>query len=82
MMPCPACPGRQGLTRVRSRRVLSGERHYRCQDCGSLWRCPETPADAPLVRLGSVLETHGELVVPRLPEKPVGRLVGFERGQP
>jgi hypothetical protein len=81
MMPCPSCAGPRGLTRVRSRRVLSGERHYRCADCGAVWRCPDDAPDA-LTRLGSVIETHGELVVPALSEKPAGRLVGFERGQP
>jgi hypothetical protein len=81
-MPCPSCSGARGLVRVRSRRVLADERHYRCQDCGALWCCPDFPPDAPLRRLGAVLDTPGELVVPALPEKPVGRLVGFERGQP
>jgi hypothetical protein len=90
-MPCPGCPGRQGLARVRSRAVLADERHYRCQDCGSLWRCADASPHA-LSRLGAVLETRGEPVTPALPEKPVERLVdgkvllapwcSLERGQP
>jgi hypothetical protein len=44
-----------------------------------LWRCPDDAPDA-LSRLGSVIETHGELVVPALPEAPVRRLVGWDRG--
>jgi hypothetical protein len=62
MMPCPGCSGLRGLARVRCRAVMAGERHYRCQDCGTLWRCPEVPADAPLTRLGAVIETHGEVI--------------------
>jgi hypothetical protein len=65
---------------VRSRRVLADERVYKCADCGAAWRCPEFPPDAPLVRLGAVIETHAEPVVVALPAAPVRRLVGWDRG--
>jgi hypothetical protein len=79
-MPCPACRGPEGLVRVRTRGVVLGERHYRCQDCRAVWCCPEFPPGAPLVRLGAVIETHAEPVVVALPAAPVRRLVGWDRG--
>lgn len=58
MMPSPCCPnGARGLKRVRSKAVLPGERHYRCQDCGALWRCPETAPDRMTPAKGTIETT-------------------------
>lgn len=81
MMPAPCCPnGVIGLKRVRSKAVLLGERHYRCGDCSTLWRCSETALDKMVPALPT-LETSGETVTRALPP-PVRRLVGADRGRP
>lgn len=67
-MPCPACtaltvPGSStspvGLKRVRSRRLLPGERLYRCADCGQLWRTHESDLSV-MVPARGTLEATGE----------------------
>jgi hypothetical protein len=74
MMPCPACkalavPGSSaraiGLQRVRSRRLLPGERVYQCGDCRQLWRCREPAVDVMVLAL-TTLETTGEVALPAL----------------
>lgn len=63
MMPCPSCkavtvPGAKaeaiGLKRVRSRRLLPGERHYKCGDCHQLWRCDEPDVDKLVAVRGTI----------------------------
>lgn len=69
MIPCPDCralakPGSTvaaiGLKRVRSRRLLPGERNYRCGDCGQLWRCHESDLSV-MVPVRGTIETTGEI---------------------
>lgn len=82
MMPCPACkaltvPGSNaqaiGLKRVRSRRLLPGERHYKCGDCGQLWRTHEANLSV-MVPVRGTIETRGEPSAPTLRARQTRRL--------
>jgi uncharacterized Zn finger protein len=68
VIPCPACGLRDergvlraGLSRVRSKGALPGERLYRCRDCGVLWRCDES-ASSKMTRALAMIETTAEPV--------------------
>jgi hypothetical protein len=83
VIPCPSCkalskPGSSaeaiGLKRVRSKRLLAGERLYRCGDCAQLWRCDESDVDRMTLVRGT-LETTGERAVSALPD-PVRKELG------